>query len=404
MTSSVAGPQILGRRATIALRPSVVQVTLILSALLGVLALGFVGFSPNRILTGKSLALWEVASTPGTIAFALAGLTLLAGALAPPHPLRNLVSGVGAIALLVVTVWVAGDVATELTAAAPSPAARVSLGGAFWVLALAAALAASDALGRLARGHWWRFGALGLVLAFLIVLALGGHFDHLSLVREWANRREAYAAELGRHLVLVVGALVPAVLVGVPLGLLALRRPGVAPGLFAGLNLVQTIPSIALFGLLIGPLTWAADVVPGLRSIGVGGIGAAPALVALVLYALLPVARSTHAGFRQVSPSVIDAARGMGMTGGQVLRRVSLPLAMPVLLSGLRIVLVQLIGLTVVAALIGAGGLGTFVFQGLGQTATDLVLLGAVSTIALALFADIVLRVTTLALRREGLK
>lgn len=379
------------RGARRALRPSTVQLTLALAALVAVWALGFVSFAPNRILSGKALSLWAVADDAGLAAFALAGLLLITGALAPRGTLRHAVSGLGGLLLLAVTLWVAGEAASALTASAPSPAARVSLGGAFWVLLLVSALAAGDALGRLPYPRWWQFGGLGLVLVLLVALAMAGHFDHLSLVREWGNRREAFSAELARHLVLVAGALVPAVLIGVPLGLLALRRPSVAPGLFAGLNLVQTIPSIALFGLLIGPLT----------ALGVGGIGAAPALVALVLYALLPVARNTHVAFRQVSPSVIDAARGMGMTGAQVLRRVSLPLALPVLLSGLRIVLVQLIGLTVVAALIGAGGLGTFVFQGLGQTATDLILLGAVSTIALALGADIVLRIVTLAVVKE---
>ncbi len=117
----------------------------------------------------------------------------------------------------------------------------------------------------------------------------------------------------------------------------------------------------------------------------------------------MPVARSTEAAFLAVPPAVVDAARGMGMTGGQILRNVSLPLALPILLSGLRIVTIQLIGLAVVAALIGAGGLGTFVFQGLGQTATDLVLLGALSAIGLALLADGLLRSLTAALTGKGI-
>ena len=126
----------------------------------------------------------------------------------------------------------------------------------------------------------------------------------------------------------------------------------------------------------------------------------APAIVALVLYALLPVVRNTVAGLAGVDPAVIEAARGMGLTSGQIFRQVELPLALPVLLAGLRIVIVQAIGLAVVAALIGAGGLGSFVFEGLGQYAVDLVLLGALPAILLALAADFVLQTLAAILRR----
>ena len=131
----------------------------------------------------------------------------------------------------------------------------------------------------------------------------------------------------------------------------------------------------------------------------IGGIGIAPAIVALVLYALLPVVRNTVAGLTGVDGAVIEAARGMGLTAGQIFRQIELPLALPVFLAGLRIVLVQAIGLAVVAALIGAGGLGTFVFEGLGQYAVDLVLLGALPAILLALAADFLLQTLSAVLR-----
>jgi len=140
--------------------------------------------------------------------------------------------------------------------------------------------------------------------------------------------------------------------------------------------------------------------VPRLAALGVGGIGVAPAIVALVLYALLPVVRNTSAGLAGVDAAVIESARGMGLTGSQIFRQVELPLALPVLLAGLRIVVVQAIGLAVVAALIGAGGLGTFVFEGLGQYAVDLVLLGALPAIFLALAADFILQTLSAVLRR----
>jgi osmoprotectant transport system permease protein len=171
--------------------------------------------------------------------------------------------------------------------------------------------------------------------------------------------------------------------------------------LFAILNLLQTVPSIALFGLLIVPLSALATAMPALGRLGIGGIGVAPAVIALVLYALLPVVRSTVAGISGVAAALIDAARGMGMTRHQRFWRVELPLAAPVLLAGLRIVTVQAIGLAVVAALIGAGGLGSFVFEGLGQYAADLVLLGALPAIVLALAADFLLQIVASLLRRR---
>ena len=140
---------------------------------------------------------------------------------------------------------------------------------------------------------------------------------------------------------------------------------------------------------------------PLAAEIGIRGIGAAPALVALFLYALLPVVANTTIGLGQVPAATVDAARGMGLTERQILTGVELPLALPVILTGIRIVLVQSIGLVTVAALIGGGGFGTFVFQGIGQTATDLILLGAVPTVALA-FAAAVLLDAAVDLSRRG--
>jgi osmoprotectant transport system permease protein len=131
--------------------------------------------------------------------------------------------------------------------------------------------------------------------------------------------------------------------------------------------------------------------VPGAHALGIAGIGFAPAFVALLLYSLLPVVSNTVAGLGSVPPPSVEAARGMGMTTRQRLVSVELPLAFPVILAGLRIVLVQNIGLAVIAGLIGGGGFGTFVFQGLNQTATDLILLGALPTVMMALVAAILM-------------
>jgi osmoprotectant transport system permease protein len=224
----------------------------------------------------------------------------------------------------------------------------------------------------------------GLVLAH-------GTFDHLSVMREYAVNAARFAREARQHVLLALGSLLAAVIVALPLGILCHRVPRLRGGILGTLNVVQTIPAIALFGILMAPLGALAAAVPLAAKLGVRGIGAAPAVLALFLYSLLPVAANTVTGLRRVSPTAVEAARGMGMTRWQILTGVELVLALPVIITGIRIVLVQNIGMVTIAALIGGGGLGVFVFQGIGQTAIDLVLLGAIPTVVLAFCAAVVL-------------
>ncbi|MEX8492436.1 ABC transporter permease, partial [Sphaerotilus sp.] len=198
---------------------------------------------------------------------------------------------------------------------------------------------------------------------------------------------------LQRHLLLVGATLLPTVLIGVPLGVLAARRARIQPALLSVLNLIQTVPSIAVFALLMVPLSAMATRWPALARWGVSGIGVAPAVMALTLYSLLPVVRSTVAGLTQIAPSVREAAWGMGMTRRQMFWQVEVPLAWPVWLSGLRVTTVQALGLAMVSALIGAGGFGAVMFQGLLSSAVDLVLLGVVPVVALAVVADALFKV-----------
>jgi osmoprotectant transport system permease protein len=307
----------------------------------------------------------------------------------------------GLAAALLLLVLAAGGQAASALMIGAKPAVRISLGTAFWTLAACAALAIVDALQRLDAGSAVRLLVAGAIVTGITVMAVAGTFEALSIAREYASRRVLFADAVWRHLVLVAGSVGLAVVIGFPLGVAAARSPRLQGPVFAVLNLLQTIPSIALFGLLIVPLSALAAAIPLLATVGVGGIGVAPAIVALVLYALLPVVRNTTVGLAGVDRSVIDAGLGMGLTSRQIFQRVELPLALPVLLAGLRIVTVQAIGLAVVAALIGAGGLGTFVFEGLGQYALDLVLLGALPAIFLALAADFFLQTLSSMLRRR---
>jgi len=379
----------------------VLLVVIVAAAAAGLLT-GFVSFAPNRLVSGQPIVLWNAAGAATTTGIAVLGILLLGCSLIRPrrtvHKAATLLAGM----LLLVVFFALGRSSAALAAGAPH-LARITAGAAFWIIASCAALAIVDALQRTGAGPGGRLAVLAALAAALVIMAAAGVFDSVSLVREYQGQRAAFAAAVIRHVVLVVGSVGPAALIGVPLGVAALRRPPLRGPVFAVLNLLQTVPSIALFGLLIVPLSALAAAAPALARLGIGGIGLAPALIALVLYALLPMVRNTVAGLGGVDGAVIDAGRGMGLTRRQLFWRVELPLALPVLLAGLRIVTVQAIGLAVVAALIGAGGLGTFVFEGLGQYAVDLVLLGALPAILLALAADFGLQtVSELATRRAG--
>ena len=180
------------------------------------------------------------------------------------------------------------------------------------------------------------------------------------------------------HLVLVLISMVVAVMIGVPTGILLTRYRALRGPVLGIANVMQTIPSLALFGFLI-PLPF------------IGGIGTRTALVALVLYSLLPIIRNTVTGILGVEPSVREAAVAMGMTDGQVLRQVELPLAAGVIVTGIRVATVIAVGVTTIAAAVGAGGLGVYIFRGLRQYDNNLLLAGAVSAALLALAADFLL-------------
>jgi len=378
-----------------------VLLVLVIAGAAAVAGTGFVAIAPNRLVSGRPVMLWTAGDGATTAAIAVLGALILVAAFIPARRAWHWGAGLLSAALVLITLVAAGHAAAALAAGAPA-LARVSLGAAFWVLFAASSLALVDAMQRAGTGALAGLAVAASLIAAILLTASAGVFDALSLAQEYRNRRAEFSAALGRHALIVVAAIGPAILVGFPLGVAALRRPQIQNPVFATLNLLQTIPSIALFGLLIGPLAALAAAIPLLGQIGIGGIGPAPAIIALITYALLPVVRSTVAAFGGVDPAIVDAGRGMGMTERQLFWHVELPLAAPVLLAGLRIVTVQAIGLAVVAALIGAGGLGSFVFQGLGQYAGDLILLGALPTIGLALAADVLLQMAAGAARRRA--
>ena len=180
------------------------------------------------------------------------------------------------------------------------------------------------------------------------------------------------------HLFLVGVAIAIAIIIGIPLGNLITRQKQLRQPILGIANILQTIPSLALFGLLIP--------VPV-----IGGIGVIPAIVALTLYSFLPIIRNTYTGITGVDPAIREAGRGMGMTDRQLLLQVEIPLAMGVILAGVRVATVISIGIATIAAAIGAGGLGVFIFRGIAVVNNQLILAGAVPAAVIALVADLLI-------------
>ncbi|PXF33069.1 hypothetical protein WH50_00635 [Pokkaliibacter plantistimulans] len=371
-------------------------------ALAAALLLNFITFQPNRIAPGQEISLLTAAGLPATLLL-MALLGLMAALSWRPSRDRYLTL------LLLTTLTLIGlplAVASYAHQHLPAdmPYARVGLGSGFWCMGVFLALLVVETSQRLAQqyrlvGMQWLVTAATVIGLWL--LGHSGALDRLSLLQEYSQRQAKFAAELQTHLLLAGAAVLIALLCGIVLAIAAQASVRLRQPLFQLLNLLQTIPSLALFGLLMVPLSYLAAHSPLLQALNVRGIGWAPALIALVGYSLLPITRNTFVALQEVPAQVLDAARGMGMAPMQIFLAVRLPLALPVIIEGIRITLIQAIGLTSVAALIGAGGLGTFIFQGLGQAAMDLVLLGAIPTIVLALLADVLLGLLTRLCHRE---
>ena len=374
-------------------------VALLALLLLAASALPFANFAPNRLVSGNGLWLWQIWSFPPQALLALpVALWILFWLPGRLPSLLILLFAQGGFTLLM---WAAGQAADHLATNA-SPLARTSPGSGLWLWLLLMLLICNDAIRRLTARPLWRW-LLNVQLWLLPCWLLwSGALDGLSLLKEYANRQQTFNDALSQHLTLLWGTLLPALLIGVPLGMACWRHPRRQSSVFTVLNIIQTIPSVALFGVLIAPLAGLAQRFPWLAMLGVAGTGLTPALIALVLYALLPLVRGVVAGMQQVSPQVLESAAAMGMGRGQRFLRVQLPLALPVLLRSLRVVVVQTVGMAVVAALIGAGGFGALIFQGLLSSALDLVLLGVIPVIALAVTVDALLSLAATLLQGEA--
>lgn len=229
------------------------------------------------------------------------------------------------------------------------------------------------------------------VILIIAVISNSGHY--LGIVKEFLKESQRFTKEVIVHISISFRSVLFASIIGIPVGILSWKHKKLKNILFSIINSIQTIPSLALFGLIIAPLAALSNKFPLLKAMGIKGIGETPALIALTLYALLPIVRNTFVGLDSINPAIVDAGKGMGMGDKQRFYKIEMPLALPLLLTGIKIAAIQSIGNTTVAALIGAGGLGFFVFRGLEQIAPDLILIGVIPIVLLVLICDKVLSI-----------
>lgn len=304
---------------------------------------------------------------------------------------HTIILGITSNLIIIVTFFFTGLYSSSLLAGLPSTA-RVSLGTGIWMTSLGAYVSIFRCRQKLANLSVWQNLVSWPALAVIVIFLITGWLNNISVMVEFREQEAQFVQQLRTHVILFAGSVALGTLLGIPLGILASYNRYAEKPIFFFVNIVQTIPSLALFGLFIAPLSALSLAFPVIRQWGVSGIGAAPAIIALVLYSLLPVARNTYVSLKQLDPAIIDAGSGMGMSRSQIFRKIEAPLSAPIVLEGVRTASVQAVGNTAVAALIGAGGLGWFIFQGISQAANDVVILGAFPIVVLALVVDLVMR------------
>jgi osmoprotectant transport system permease protein len=359
----------------------------------------WLNIAPNRLLPGVPtgaaalMGFWGHPIAASAIAAALLG--------ARPGLGRGLSLGLAGAGLLA-AVWLTGW-AAEGALAGRGTTARAMLGWGFWTASAGLAILGLVIAAETGSRRATPLLAVGLA-AGLIALGLSGALDALSPLVEARARADRLGLAFVEHLRLSGVALAIALALALPLAWAAFRSRAASSAADAALGLVQVVPAIALFALLIPLLSGLLGAVPSLRALGVSALGATPALIGVALYAALPLFRALLAGLTQADPAAVDAARAMGMGEGRIIAEIRLPLGLPLFFGGLRVAAVQTIGLMTLGGLVGAGGLGAVIFEGMAQFAPDLILVAATPVVLLAMAADGLLRWLERVVRRlEGL-
>jgi osmoprotectant transport system permease protein len=345
-----------------------------------------VGVAPNRIMKAHSVYFSDEILSYHSYVIMLSAIALIMVAWQKRSFLQTSCSYLLSIILMTNLVNYTTQLSTHFLTIQPS--ASVSFSTSFWLITLISWLNVTTCSRSLGQNYWQRALLNTLYFVPTGIIVSHGALDQLSLMREFEiNRPMVYRAAFEHLHILGVTLLItlPAGFLIGTAGFYCKRFGKISLNL---LSVIQTVPSIALFAILIHPLSLLVQHVPLVSSLGIRGIGIAPAVIALTSYLLLPMARSTISGMAYSPNETILSAYAMGMSSRQVFWQIRLPLALPSIISGIRVASVQSVGLTMLAALIGAGGFGAIMFLGLSSSALDLILLGVIPVIAFSVLVD----------------
>lgn len=366
--------------------------TLLLLSFIGAAAfvfLNLVEHKPNRISPGEPYSSFELFGSLSIVLLIVWGLFIGLSFVEPIH--KNKIIFALTTILVITLFWFLLSSTEKMINKESS--ARISLSAGFYVQLFCIYMFFSTYTERIKNHTWIKWiGLISIIGSFYYFISTGA-FTDLSLVKEYTIKKDQFYDHLRIHALLTFASVITGALIAIPLGFLAYSKKKLEDKVMVPLSIIETIPTFALFGVLLVPLAGLGNL-PFFDQIGVSGIGWAPAYVALTLYTLLPIGRNTLTGFHSVDTNVIEAAKGMGMSNRQVLQKIELPLAFPVIFTGIRIAFIQTIGGAVLAGLVGGGGLGTFVFLGLGEASPDLILLGVLPIVFFTVLLDYMLRTT----------
>lgn len=364
--------------------------TLLLLSSIGAAAFVFMNIiehKPNRISAGDTYTSFEFFGSLGIALFVLWGILITLSFYEKKH--KNVIVFTLTSVLIISLLWLLVSKTGEYIDGEAS--ARISLSAGFYVQIFCIYMLFSTYTQQIKEYRWIKWIGFLSIFGWLYYLMVTGAFNDLSLIKEYTIKQAQFYDHLRIHALLTVASVITGAMIAIPLGFLAYSKKSFEDKIMVPLSIIETIPTLALFGIFLVPLAGLGKL-PFFDQIGVSGIGWAPAYVALTLYTLLPIGRNTLTGFHSVEKNVIEAAKGMGMSSGQMLKKIELPLAFPVIFTGIRIAFIQTIGGAVLAGLVGGGGMGTFVFLGLGEASPDLILLGVLPIVFFTVLLDYMLK------------
>lgn len=371
--------------------------TLLLLSLVGVASLLFmpiITYKPNRISQGFQYRSIEYLG--GSVILIVVLWAILIGLSFYAKNKKNLLVFITSLVLFIGLFWTIQVNAKDYI---ESSAARISLSSGFYIQMFLMYMLFSTYTEKIKGYRILKilgFSTIALVLGFLF---LQGSFDDFSIIKEFYSKKSQFFNNLRIHAILTFSSVITGSLIAIPLGFLAYSKKNLEGKIMIPLSIIETIPSLSLFAIFLVPLSGLGKL-GFFNAIGVSGIGWAPAYLALTLYTLLPIGRNTLTGFYSVDRNIVQAAKGMGMSKSQVLGKIELPLAFPVIFTGIRIAFIQTIGGAVLAGLVGGGGMGTFVFLGLGEASPDLILLGVLPIVFFTIILDYLLKAFEKTMRR----